>query len=361
MSSPSLSNVQSLIGLARSNGIDVRTTLLRVLVDQFAAEERHSAAEVTRFGELVLNLLPRADENDRAIVAEKLAAHPQTPEAVARRLAADTARVARPVLLHCRALSDDDLFLAVRSGDLAKAVAVAEREDIGLAPLVALEEMDEPVIRAALAARIGRAFPAADRRETAADLGARFLAAGPAGREGIVAGLALAAPTLPAGYRAPPGEHGRAVERAALSRRPAALAEALASALGLDHALAARIAGDEGGEPLVAAARALDLGRDATVRILLLSHEAVATSVERVQALASLYEAMPRPVAVMLARSWQAAAETALPVRQGRHQPVFAPDASERVGARQAASPVGRAAPRQGTAAPAGQRRPRGG
>mgnify|MGYP001275775767 CR=1 FL=1 len=365
MSSSGLPSVQRLVGLARSNGIDVRPTLLRVLVDQFVAEPGHPAAEVTRFGELVLNLLPRASETDRAIVAAKLARHRQTPTAVARRLAGDVASVACPVLAHSGALSDDDLFLAVRSGDIAKALAVAEREDIGLAALVALEEIDDPAVRAALAARIGRAPPPprSTRPDRPADLGQRFLAGTASRREAIIAELAVAQAPLPAGAGARLAETGQGLEVAALSRRPHALAEAVGRAFGLDADMARRVAEDEGGEPLVVCARVLDLGPQACTRILLFAHEAIGTSVERIYDLSALYEAMPRTAAVTILRAWQAAAPAKpqeTQQRAARHQPVYAQDASDRTGARQAASAQGRAAPRAPASRPAGGRNAKG-
>lgn len=364
MSSQRLPSVQRLIGLARSNGIDVRPTLLRIIVDQFVAETRHSAAEVTRFGELVVNLLPKASEADRLLVAEKLARHRQTPAVVARRLAADTGAVARPLLTHGRALSDDDLFLAVRSGDPLKALAVAEREDIGLAALVALEDMDDPAVKAALAARIGRSPVSSTEPLMAppANIGRRFLAATPAQRETMLAELALSQPALPPGLgpRGSTQGQGQEIEVAALSRRAGALAEAIGRSFGLDHAMAGRIAEDAGGEPLVVAARALDLGREATARILLFAHEAIGTSVDRIAALSTLYDAVPRGVAVTLVRAWQEASPLAPPVRTIRHQPVFASDATDRPGARQAASPAPRQAARSPAARPAASRLPKG-
>ncbi|CEJ09937.1 hypothetical protein BN1110_00208 [bacterium YEK0313] len=337
MSTPRLPHVQSLIGLARSNGIDVRQTLLRVLVDQFVAEPQHSAAEITRFGELVLHLIAKASEDDRAIVAAKLADHPQTPTAVARRLANDTVRVAFPILARSKALSEDDMYQAVRSGDAERALAVASRADLGLAALVALEEMDDPRVGAALEAR--QSDPAEPELPVPADaeLGRRFLDAGPPLRESIIAGLALEAGSG-AGFPAAEPATGRSIELAALSRRPGALAEAIANDLRIDPVTARRIAEDETGEPLVVAARALDLGREAAIRILLFAHAAVATSVERVHGLAALYDAVPRMVAVALVQSWRAAGTAvAQPQRHGRHVPVHALDGSERLGARQAA------------------------
>jgi uncharacterized protein (DUF2336 family) len=363
MPSPRLPQVQRLIGLARSNGIDVRPTLMRVLVDQFVAEPHHTAAEVTRFGELILNLMTKAEAGDRAVIAEKLADHPQTPAAVARRLAADKAEIALPILARSRALSDDDLFLAVRSGDADKALAVAAREDLGLAALVALEDMDEPRIKAALAARLISTEQARPNGERPGDLGRRFLAASGAQRETIIAELALErrAALPPAASLA---ASDQSLELAALSRRPGALGEALARRFGLDAALAERIAEDETGEPLIVVARALDLGREATARILLFAHPAIGTSVERVYALTALYDAMPRPAALKIVASWQAMAGLQAPQatqhRTGRHAPVLAQDASDRIGARQAANPAARgtqrtAAPQQGAS-----RRPKG-
>lgn len=356
---PRLPQVQRLIGLARSNGVDVRPTLLRVVVDQFVAEPHHGAAEVTRFGELVLHLLDRAEAGERAIVAAKLAPHPQTPAAVARRLAADIPAVACPVLAGSPALSDDDQFLAVRSGDADKAAAVASRTDLGLAALVALEDFDDPRVRAALAARVP-VEPIAMRRtigDGPRDLGGAFLAGTAVQREALIAELALRPPAAVA--RAPSDPH-RAIELAALSRRTGAIAGALAAVLGLAPDIAGRIADDESGETLIVVARALDLGREAASRILLFANEAVGTSVARVYDLTALYDALPRQAALAIVQSWQATAEAlSAPVRAARHAPLLAQDGSDRVGARQAASPAGRSMPRP-AAQPGGIRRPIG-
>ncbi|MBL8568759.1 MAG: hypothetical protein JNK84_06700 [Phreatobacter sp.] len=357
---PRLPQVQRLIGLSRSNGVDVRPTLLRVVVDQFVAEPHHGAAEVTRFGELVLHLLDRADESERAIVAAKLAPHPQTPTALARRLAADVPAVACPVLAQSPALSDDDQFLAVRSGDAEKAAAVASRADLGLAALVALEDFDDASVAAALAARVP-VQPIAMRRtigDGPRDLGSAFLGGTAAQRETLIAELVLRPLSIAAET---PSDPKRAVELSALSRRTGALAAALVNVLGLAPDTAGRIAGDESGETLIVVARALDLGREAAARILLFAHEAVGTSVARVYDLTALYDALPRPAALTILQSWQAASEALpAPVRTARHASVLAQDASDRIGARQAANPAGRTVARP-TAQPGGIRRPNGG
>lgn len=361
MSSPRLPHVQRLIGLARSNGVDVRPTLLRVLVDQFVAEPVHPAAEVTRFGELVLHLLARADEADRATVSEKLAGHAQTPAAIARRLAADLPAVALPMLRHSPALSDDDLFLAVRSGDTDKALAVAGRQDIGLAALVALEDMRDPGVKAALAARVppSRILHRGQIGDKPGDLGQAFLHGNAAQRETIIATLVLM-PSRQADT--PPADPAQSLELAALSRRQGALGEAVARAFGLDSDTARRIAEDESGEPLIVAARALDIGREATARVLLFAHQSVGTSVERIYGLTALYDVLPRAAALTIVRSWQATEGISAPAqRPAKHQPVLAQDASDRVGARQAASAAPRPAQRPAAVQPGVQRRPKNG
>ena len=342
--------VQRLIGLARSNGIDVRATLLRVLVDQFVAERHHPAAEVTRFGELVLHLLDKADDTDRRLVAEKLADHPQTPCAIARRLARDAAEIAAPILERSAAITEDDMVQAVRSGDPAKARAIARRADLGLTALVVLEDMDDLQVRQALAARVGVTIePVAEPRAPVdADLGRRFLDGSPDERETLIAGLVLGLghPEAPQPNLT---ETGPSLEMAALSRRDGALARALSETFRISAATAERIASDPHGEPLVVAARALDVGREAATRILLFAHASVGTSVQRVHGLTALYDVLPRVAALTLVESWQAADRAAAKPRTGRHVPVHAMDGSDRVGARQASTPAVRSGARRET------------
>ena len=95
------------------------------------------------------------------------------------------------------------------------------------------------------------------------------------------------------------------------------------------------------------------------MRMLLFAHEAIGTSVDRIYGLASLYQAIPRAAAVALVRSWQAAAVAETATRSGRHQPVMASDASDRVGARQAASVTARSMPRTPVARPGSLRLPK--
>jgi hypothetical protein len=69
---------------------------------------------------------------------------------------------------------------------------------------------------------------------------------------------------------------------------------------------ARRIARDELGEPVVVAGKALSVPRDALYRILMFVNPAVGHSVERVHALAALYDEMTAPAAEGMLAIWQA-------------------------------------------------------
>ena len=98
------SSLQGLIELSRRDGVEIRPTLLRVLVDLYIQQPMHTPSEAARFTELVCRLCERADLPTRIAVAQRLAVYSGTPAAVALRLAREEMAVAEPVLRHCKAL-----------------------------------------------------------------------------------------------------------------------------------------------------------------------------------------------------------------------------------------------------------------
>ena len=82
--------------------------------------------------------------------------------------------------------------------------------------------------------------------------------------------------------------------------------------------------GDKGGEPLLLAARALDMSSEVLVRILLFVNPAIGESVARIFALAQLYLDLPRAAALQVLASLR----SATPAR-GAHQPALFNDAAE--------------------------------
>jgi uncharacterized protein DUF2336 len=99
---------------------------------------------------------------------------------------------------------------------------------------------------------------------------------------------------------------GQRLEAAALARRGEDFVQHLSRALRIPRAQARRIVHDHLGEPVVVAAKALDVPRDAVYRILLFVNSAVGHSVERVHALAALYDAISRQAAEGMVAIWQA-------------------------------------------------------
>src|SRR5262249_60733692 len=96
----------------------------------------------------------------------------------------------------------------------------------------------------------------------------------------------LAAPhPLPELQRA----HIWGLERAAIKRSPDTVMRELERMLGVSRTRARRIVSDDLGEPIVVAAKAMDLPADVVQRILLFMNPRIGQSVERVYDLAQLY------------------------------------------------------------------------
>src|SRR5688500_17670060 len=75
--------------LALRAGADIRSPLLRALVDLYLQKPTHTAEEAQHFTEWTLRLLDEAGPDTRHAVARRLASYPSVPAAILRRLAAD--------------------------------------------------------------------------------------------------------------------------------------------------------------------------------------------------------------------------------------------------------------------------------
>ena len=122
---------------------------------------------------------------------------------------------------------------------------------------------------------------------------------------------------------------GRRLEAAALAGNNEEFAQLLARALRISREQARRMARDELGEPVAVAGKALGLARDVLHRILLFVNPAVGHSVERVHALAALYDAMTPQAAQGMVEIWQALPQNE---RAGaKHQPLTWDEVMRRV------------------------------
>jgi hypothetical protein len=265
-------------------GPDMRPTLLRVLTELYLQKPSHSADEERHYTELALRLLDEVDANTRANIAERLARYASPPLRVIERLARDLPEV----VTHTRAASPRQALpapeFAANGGKLA-------------GPLL---------------------MPA----EIADKLNELFFAANADERRLILLNLHVIAPFSAGRLKLSPAAGiGERLESAILARNRDGFARQLAHALHISRAQARRLADDDLGEPIVTAAKALNIGRGALYRILLFVNMRIGHSVARVQALAELHHELSREAAEQMVAIWQSLSKTDRPAQ--RYQPLF--------------------------------------
>jgi uncharacterized protein (DUF2336 family) len=305
MESGTTLSLENLTHFGLRAGVDMRPTLIRVLTDLYVQKLAHTPDEERHFTELALRLLDAVDVATRTAVAERLARHLAPPWRVIARLAGDLPDIAavvrsHPVLQRKERKEDagEPTAVAISTAQAAETVATAEvgifddeyeRHD---------EEDSAPVTDTDTAHMV-----AAD---IASELNELFFAADASERRLILLNLQIVAPA-PAGrieFARDAAANWR-LETAALARNREEFAQHLAQVLQIPRAQARRIVSDELGESIVIAAKALNIPRDVVYRILLFVNTTVGHSVERVHALAALYDEMTREAAEQMVAIWQ--------------------------------------------------------
>jgi hypothetical protein len=350
MKLPNLAGFEGLIDLDR-RGVDIRPTLLRVLTDQYLHRRIHTLDEERQYTELTLRLLDETDVPARAAVATRLAAHPNAPRAIILRLARDLLPVAEPVLRSSPQLAQADLDAIARERGPTYAAIIAERASSRPTPHSASRPSTPPTVarpgevqrqaqrptppqrhappisasRTDGCAAVGAAVeantpnvkpdmkpdlqpdmtpdmtPAMDAKE----LCGLFFAADSLERRLILISLEYlptAAPILPMVMQQ--GDVWR-LESSALQHKTEAVLRELERALGISRRTALRIVEDDSGEPIVAAAKAMELPADVLQRILLFMNPRVGQSVDRVYELANLYADITVDAARRLIGIWR--------------------------------------------------------
>jgi len=201
-----------------------------------------------------------------------------------------------------------------------------------VAAIAARDDLKSPVPSNASAPSAG---PLASGRMTASEmneLSELFFAANATERRLILLNLDYA--PLPPARPIPPqvaSEANHRLEAAALSHNGEVFVRELARALTITVDQARRLADDKSGEPLVIAAKALNMPADALQRILLCLNPAIGQSVQRVYALADLYEELKADAALCMAAIWQTTAQqTGHKPKPSTHQPQYVEDSSSR-------------------------------
>jgi hypothetical protein len=262
---------------------DMRPTLLRVLTELYVQKPTHTADEERHYTELALRLLDAADISTRAAVARCLAQYRSPPRRVVERLAGD------------------------------------------IPDLNGRRQLLWPSGSTMLNGEITREAPIAVH--VATTLNELFFAANPDERRLILLNLDVIAPFSVGRVTLSREDSlsGR-LEAAVLSRNREAFAQQLAQALHISRSQARRVADDDLGEPIVTAARALNMRRGALYRILLFVN--LGRSVARVQALTELHHELPAQAAEHMVAIWQSLPKVDRPAE--RHQPMLWNDDSTR-------------------------------
>jgi uncharacterized protein (DUF2336 family) len=239
-------------------GTGMRQSLLQVLTDLYVQKPWHAPTEERQYVTLALRLIEEADADAKAAAARALGPYRAAPRIVLDRLQRDLSDVPSatlPVRAPQRVSPSQHEFspLARSTPDFAERFFTSSSDD------------RRKMISEATAAELPDRLPGAVRFRDAC----------------------------------------RRLEIAALESRPHDFIRELAGALGIAIALTERIVNDSLGEPLVIAAKALDMPLDMVQRMLLLVNPAIGHSVKRVFDLSALYQDLDPSVAAAAIKQWR--------------------------------------------------------
>jgi hypothetical protein len=286
-------NLEGLLQLSRTEGVDIRPALLRVLTDLYVQEPQHSREQTQQYLELALRLIPVVDAGTRAAVGKKLRLYPHTPGEL----------------------------LAKLDGEQPDARA----EPPAVVPAAAPETMIAALAPQAELSRSQTISPPSVPPATSdASIGTTFLRATTEERWPLLSRLDDEMDAKPCLLEVRPGAVER-LERAALDRNQREFARELQQSLVLSGRVAWQIVLDEFGEPTLIVARALGMAPEVVLRILMFLNPTIGESVERVFALIRSYDQVTLEAAMAIVTSWQQVSRLA---PTASYQSLHAPDAA---------------------------------
>ena len=309
-------DLSGLIELSRIAHLDLKPVILRVQTDLFVQAANRDKPELESFASLAGGLIPIVDEDTAAIVAEKLAPFPDTPQSVLAILAARGGRIRDIVMASAATLSPALIEAACRDGaDLGP--ALAGRPGLPRAMIAEFAQRNDPAIDRALAGNTGitlrgdslrhlvgrgRADPdlahllLARPDVSAAELAPLYLHADPVRRDAIREAIATTAALRPC--PPPPRDLGGVLLGLSAAHDVKGFIGALAEGLGLPPTFlgAAPDAGSRY-DLLTLGLRAADLHEEDAVYVFLTLDAAVSRSAERVFDLVRLFRTTDRPAA----------------------------------------------------------------
>jgi uncharacterized protein (DUF2336 family) len=363
-----LSSLEHLTHLGFRDGVDMRPTLIRVLTDLYVQKLAHSYEEKRHYTELALRLLDSVDAPTRLAVATRLARHLSPPVRVMVRLAGDLPEIAALVRTHPVLLPKPEKKAAApqAAASMTQAAAATQApapQPAHVAPAARTlpaargpDPVKPPQVPAPVAPPLPpkrevpeRASPESWTKispAVASELNEQFFAASAEERRLILLNLHVAAPMPASGVSLSKEPIViQRLETAALAHNREDFAAYLAQAIRVARMQARRITADDLGEPIVAAAKALNMPRDVLYRVLLFVNPTIGHSVARVHALAALFDEMTVQAAEHMIAIWQTLHN---PERIVQQQRPLTKDEEARARARNATATVRRApAPRR--------------
>jgi hypothetical protein len=292
---PLFPGFDGLMTLSRREGVDIRPTLLRVLTDLYVQASAHSGDEERQFVELASRLIEEVDDATRAAVRSRLAVYPATPVEILDQLGL---RRSRPGQIM----------------PVAAAIPTAAPET---APA-----------RAPTEAQLRMASNLSMRPNDAAEISDMFFAASASERALILHNLNET--PLKASARIPAARAARAVETlemAAFAEDSESFALELGEALILTARIATQVVNDPGGEPLAAAARALDMPSPVFQRVLMFLNPEFGASVHNVYRLSRLYDRLSERSALVMLAAWRG---STMAVTRAKYRPSLYDDERNR-------------------------------
>jgi hypothetical protein len=317
---PLFPGFDGLMTLSRREGVDIRPTLLRVLTDLYVQASAHSGDEERQFVELTSRLIEEVDDATRAAVRARLAIYPATPAEILNKLG-------------LRRSSPDQIM------PVASAIATPAPE--------------APPVKVPTEAQLRMASNLSMRPNDAAEISDMFFAASASERALILHNLNET--PLKASARIPAARAARAIEileMAAFAEDSESFALELGEVLILTARIATQVVNDPGGEPLAAAARALDMPSPVFQRVLMFLNPEFGASVHNVYRLSRLYDRLSERSALVMLAAWRG---STMAVTRAKYRPSLYDDERNRARAapsqtRPAVRPAGTApAVRTGT------------
>lgn len=310
---PAFVQLEGLLDLDPRGGVDMRPTLLRVLTDLYLQKPTHSADDERYFTELALRLIDATDTVARSSLAARLASYASAPHDVVERLARDEIDVAEPILRCSPCLTAADLAAIAKDCGPAHAKVIATRN------VPALSEQPET---AAPSSAVENSIEASELTEL-------FYTAGAVERRLILINLEYAASSpLPLAVALERKDVWR-LESAALQHNLEAVMREFERALGISHQQARRVIQDELGEPVVVAAKAMELPSDVLQRMLLFVNPRIGELINRVYELAELYGEITVDAARRMIAILRDANPDSTEHRPVRHEPLAWRNAAE--------------------------------